>query len=484
MGRDRESDTVWSHIRETREGEDMGKKAFWLKTDTAACILWIALCFGMTSAAYISWVYRLLELGAGGRTEWISLVGGYLCQAGGTGLAVFLFFRRPEGGWKKVCRLTLGLFSLVLIPALFGSSLYSTVLTGLIVNVLCGIIAGCYLHSASAAEASCRSRVFGAGYAAAILALALPFLTGTEQLLSGSRGRVLCIVLCASLILLSLRLPVPEGFAGNTSGREKKSFSRALLLEACAAVFLISLVKSLGFAFPSSEIEAGLKPELSRLPYALGLLGAGMIYDRNRKNGLILAIGALIIPFIMMDVAAEPVPGLIKWGLEYLFFGVFSVFRVILFLDLAAENRCAWLAPLGLLTGRVGDAAGTGISLVLAGSPLAMIAAAAVLFFPAVFLLIRLSSFVYETEKVPERNEQEVFEKFCLRWEISSREKDVLRLVIAGRTNREIAEELFIVEGTVKYHVRNVLHKTDCRNREELQKKYMEGLYPGLSDSL
>jgi DNA-binding NarL/FixJ family response regulator len=43
----------------------------------------------------------------------------------------------------------------------------------------------------------------------------------------------------------------------------------------------------------------------------------------------------------------------------------------------------------------------------------------------------------------------------------------VLRLVAAGRTNREIADELFITEGTAGTHVSNILGKLGVRTRTE-----------------
>ena len=48
---------------------------------------------------------------------------------------------------------------------------------------------------------------------------------------------------------------------------------------------------------------------------------------------------------------------------------------------------------------------------------------------------------------------------------ISDRESDVLRLVARGLSNREIAQELFLSEGTVKTHVNHVLRKLDLRDR-------------------
>ncbi|MDY0983587.1 LuxR C-terminal-related transcriptional regulator [Microbacterium sp. CFBP9023] len=50
----------------------------------------------------------------------------------------------------------------------------------------------------------------------------------------------------------------------------------------------------------------------------------------------------------------------------------------------------------------------------------------------------------------------------------SPRERDVLRLVSAGRRNREIAETLNVSENTVKFHVSNLLRKSGVASRVEL----------------
>jgi DNA-binding CsgD family transcriptional regulator len=51
--------------------------------------------------------------------------------------------------------------------------------------------------------------------------------------------------------------------------------------------------------------------------------------------------------------------------------------------------------------------------------------------------------------------------------QLTRRELEVLRHVAIGRTNREIAQELFISQRTVDMHVRNLLGKLDCRSRVE-----------------
>jgi DNA-binding NarL/FixJ family response regulator len=54
---------------------------------------------------------------------------------------------------------------------------------------------------------------------------------------------------------------------------------------------------------------------------------------------------------------------------------------------------------------------------------------------------------------------------------LSRRELEVVRLVGAGRTNREIAEQLVLSPRTVDMHVRNLLRKLDCRSRIEAARR-------------
>ena len=51
---------------------------------------------------------------------------------------------------------------------------------------------------------------------------------------------------------------------------------------------------------------------------------------------------------------------------------------------------------------------------------------------------------------------------------LTEREKDVLAELLSGKSNKEIAEALFISESTVKTHVRSIFSKYDVSSRAEL----------------
>ena len=51
--------------------------------------------------------------------------------------------------------------------------------------------------------------------------------------------------------------------------------------------------------------------------------------------------------------------------------------------------------------------------------------------------------------------------------ELTPREKEVLRLIAIGANNREISQQLYISEGTVKNHVTNILNRLNLRDRTQ-----------------
>lgn len=57
---------------------------------------------------------------------------------------------------------------------------------------------------------------------------------------------------------------------------------------------------------------------------------------------------------------------------------------------------------------------------------------------------------------------------------LTGREKEVLHLICAGYSNKEIADLLALAEGTVKNHVSNLLLKLDARDRTQAALKALQ----------
>jgi RNA polymerase sigma factor (sigma-70 family) len=50
---------------------------------------------------------------------------------------------------------------------------------------------------------------------------------------------------------------------------------------------------------------------------------------------------------------------------------------------------------------------------------------------------------------------------------LTEREREVLVLIAAGKSNRQIAAELVVTEGTVKTHLTHVYRKLDAHSRTQ-----------------
>lgn len=56
-------------------------------------------------------------------------------------------------------------------------------------------------------------------------------------------------------------------------------------------------------------------------------------------------------------------------------------------------------------------------------------------------------------------------EEVCRQFKLTPREKELIELIYSGKSNREIADTLFLSESTVKTHIYNIFRKMDVKNR-------------------
>ena len=74
---------------------------------------------------------------------------------------------------------------------------------------------------------------------------------------------------------------------------------------------------------------------------------------------------------------------------------------------------------------------------------------------------------VIEEEVSEKIQNQDYANQFFLYEELTNREKEVLDLIAQGKSNQEIAEDLFITLKTVKTHVSNILAKLGVEDRTQ-----------------
>ncbi len=86
---------------------------------------------------------------------------------------------------------------------------------------------------------------------------------------------------------------------------------------------------------------------------------------------------------------------------------------------------------------------------------------------------LNLSNPVGTSVKLPEMDE--LLEKTLVSIEISEpltrRELEILKLIVSGRTNKEIARTLCRAQRTIEYHRNRLMHKLDAHNAADLVKR-------------
>jgi len=152
----------------------------------------------------------------------------------------------------------------------------------------------------------------------------------------------------------------------------------------------------------------------------------------------------------------------------YLFLGFMSVYRILLFSDLAAKSGLPGLAVAGLLVGRLGEAAGTLAAGWLTGVPLIVVSGVVFALAIALFFSLYQKIYTLNSEEIEKRRLAE----YASHLGFSAREQDIFNLIVQGCPNAEIARKLYITESTVKFHVGNILKKAGLDSRLKLIADY------------
>lgn len=78
---------------------------------------------------------------------------------------------------------------------------------------------------------------------------------------------------------------------------------------------------------------------------------------------------------------------------------------------------------------------------------------------------IFLKTFAESTDSVNKNDAANRIQEVCDQFKLTPREKELIELIYAGNSNKEIADTLFLSESTVKTHIYNIFRKMDVKNR-------------------
>ena len=439
-----------------------------LKTNLQ-CSLIIALCFLWTSTGYLSWMYQLLDFAESSSVDWLTEVIGYLFQAFGIFIFSLVIKRKKSLLSNKSIFITcIGIDFIFIILATLSNQLLFILIWGYMMNFVHGIIAGFYLTLlATQVELKYRSIVFGVAYAASSIASWLISLLNQSNFLRSEYALITYgIFICITTgLIIAEKEPIPLERITFTG----KDISAGTIALAGLTVVLVSLTRGIGFYFPMADISTGINLEFSRAFYAVGLILAGIVGDRSRKYGAVSCLAALFFPFAIIALSNEVGVSIVLWILGYCLFGFLAVFRVVLFSDIARmKEDFMYVAAFGLMFGRIGDAIGNLTGIILNDKLIPLVIVASICFVVTFVIFFMLYNRLYMPAPQPLPSQEERLNAFIQKYELSSREIEVLNLIREGASNGEISAKLFISENTVKFHVRNILKKTDCSNRTEL----------------
>ena len=443
----------------------------------------IGLGFLWASSTYISQMFHLSALTSPDHIDRIALGYNYTAQAIGAITVIFFTHKLKRICFSSKILTTTLLISALSIPFILTvPSLIIVILSGIVMNFCHGFLTGLYLMYLGLFPSRRRGVIFGLAYSSGSL------LTYLLSRLMGSIAPELSSAAFIYVFLVLLNLLLSKTFISDMMSQHTEASTKINIIQTnqlprwikfwsplFILLFLMSLLSALGGDYRSSYIfSTNVDFHQTRIYYAFGLLIAGLVSDYSRKLGAHFCIIAIFFPFVSISLRSIPESIQMVWNLSYFFLAFYTVFRVVVTVDLADYDQSLfYLASLGFIISRAGDMLFALIPRTLYNSMSKATIVAVILTLVLIFTYLKVYLKLYHPSKNQvDLDSDAIFHAFSDRYNLTQREKDVFSAILDGYSNSEISGRLFISESTVKFHIKNLLKKTDCHNRTELLKRY------------
>ena len=429
----------------------------------------IALCFLYVGSAYMSQSYRLMGFYDEKTVDIISSVFNYLLQALGILIFSIGLTKKPEIFKQRRLFITLlvsgALFMLVSQLANSGPIIQ---ISGYIFNLHIGIYFGYYLTMlAQNIPASKSGLSFGLAYGIASIGTYLLSLMHDGTFVESKEISAIYILLAGLTMALVFHAKDIEVHTDAAEGKKAldlvyiKRIGVNHIIAIIALITVISVTSSgLYYSLP---VASNVNWLLIRAFYAIGLILCGFVMDKSRFVGSILTIASLAYPLIFVALIGDGVNSTVALACSYIFRGFITIYYVTTFTDLGAEDpRLLPLAPIGLMISRAVEAVVSLLLLLIPIPEVAQLVGSAICFLPllAIFVISMNKKFA-PVPLTPERR----FATYAEKYDLTSREMEILRCLTEGLSDSEIAEKYYISKNTVRFHVSNLLKKTGSTSR-------------------
>ncbi len=445
----------------------------------------VTLTFTCGTGMYFSCIYRMTDYFPSETADLFAECICYIAQAVGMILtAVLVKLKVRFAGGRYFFPVVAILTVLSGIPAFFVKDGALVAAIFVISSVLEGVSQGLYfLLIVTAVPKDKRLWAFGISYTVSPIITALLALICDGQFVRSGYALILYFVIAAAAsILWQFVVPVypAQEVKPISTVKIARGHMNPILLATCFFIAVTWAVQSVAFYFPIAQMdELEMSGELLRITYSLGLIAATWINNRDKRIGSICCLVTMTAPMLYILLQTKVGVTTLVFFICYFMTGFLAVYRFGIMADMSdmVSDKglpLIYLCSLGVIFGRIGEATGAFIGIELTSDPLALMAVTSVLLVFGsglfVFHYMKLFSPVPKSEKTRD----DVLTSIKLTYDLSSREMDVLNLLVDGATNTEIAGKLFISENTVKFHVSNLLKKTNAKSRKELSSKFLE----------
>lgn len=441
-------------------------------------LLSLSLANAATTILYFAQMNRLYNFFEPNTVYLVTISYAYFAQ--GLGLLLFMLLCRYRPGISRNKYVIIGAmtaFVPLLILTLLVRSGAVLMLLLLMTNLLIGyVLAHFFTALAVSVDEKHIGMCWGSAYAVGNLLswaaskIDATFLTPVKII------PTICIAIATSVIQLMLSGDQPVIEAAPVTPKKEDAQKYLYVFVVIVLMSVIYTIGSTDYFMIAEEMTTG-STFYTRCMYAAGLFIAGIMYDKSHKLSAVFALASIIYPVMASILIKIPFQIDLIYCLSFFSLGFFAVYRSCVFISIGCKNKgLIYLSGLGLLISRITEGLFSLINTYVARSEVLGFIITGGLFVPliVVFCMMFLNPEPAK-ETAKELSEEEKLIRFSEAYKLTRREEEIVVFLLKGATNGEIAEALTISEGTTRFHVSNVLKKTECKTRNDVVHKFRQG---------